>query len=183
MNARYDRGWVEGLLDTGVRLGKTMPAKLLRDSGLTEGMTVVDYGCGPGFFALPAAATVGPTGLVYAVDIEPRMGALVEERAREQGYGNLKAVQNEAETVPLPDAVADFALCTLVMHYADNHDGRVAIARELRRVLKPNAMALIIQRPSISSEETSEILTEAGFQCGDQQSFVDGTYAVVAISQ
>lgn len=180
MSARYDKEWVAGLLGAEVRLGETTPAELLRDSGLAEGMTVVDYGCGPGFFALPAAAVVGPTGLVYAVDVEPRMVALVEDRAREHGYGNLEAVWNEAETVPLPDAVADFALCALVMHYADNRDGRITIARELCRVLKPNATALIIQRPAITFEESSEILAEAGFQRGGQRSFVDGTYSVIA---
>ena len=182
MSVRYDREWVEGLLDAEVRLGETTPAKLLRDSGLAEGMTAVDYGCGPGFFALPAAEIVGPTGLVYAADVEPRMVALVEDRARDHGYGNLKAVQNEAETVPLPDAVADFALCALVMHYADNRDRRVGIARELRRVLKPNATALIIQRPAITFEESSDILAEAGFQRGHRQSFADGTYAIIATS-
>jgi len=38
---------------------------------LKSGLTFMDLGCGPGFFALPAARMVGKSGKVYGVDINP----------------------------------------------------------------------------------------------------------------
>ena len=109
MSPRYDAEWVSGLLDANQRLGSLSPVDLLVQSGLSEGMTVVDYGCGPGFLTLPAARVVGREGRVYAVDVEPSMVALVAERAVEAGLRNVDALHNEAGVAPLPDAVADFA--------------------------------------------------------------------------
>jgi 23S rRNA U2552 (ribose-2'-O)-methylase RlmE/FtsJ len=38
--------------------------------GLQPGMTVVDYGCGPGCYTRRFARLVGPQGKVYAVDVQ-----------------------------------------------------------------------------------------------------------------
>ena len=45
------------------------PETLLREVGLTPGMTVADFGCGNGFYAVAAGSMVGKKGQVYAVDI------------------------------------------------------------------------------------------------------------------
>jgi len=47
-----------------------------------EGMTVLEPGCGMGYFTLPLARMVGPQGKVVAVEIQPRMLAVLERRAR-----------------------------------------------------------------------------------------------------
>jgi ubiquinone/menaquinone biosynthesis C-methylase UbiE len=57
------------------------PAKLLKDAPLKEGMVVVDYACGPGRYAIPAAESVGPSGKVYAVDSQPLALATVKRKA------------------------------------------------------------------------------------------------------
>ena len=77
MCARYDKEWIASLLDVEDRLGGVTPERCLREAGVTAGQTVVDYGCGPGLFTFPAADIVGAEGKVYAVDIEPRMTALI----------------------------------------------------------------------------------------------------------
>ena len=47
------------------------PERILREAGIRNGMTVLDFGCGPGGFSLAAAKLVGPDGRVYAVDNHP----------------------------------------------------------------------------------------------------------------
>lgn len=37
--------------------------------GLRQGMTGVDYGCGPGRYTTRFATSIGPTGTVYAIDV------------------------------------------------------------------------------------------------------------------
>ena len=41
---------------------------VIRDTGITTGHTVLDFGCGAGNYTIPAAKEVGPRGTVYAVD-------------------------------------------------------------------------------------------------------------------
>jgi len=43
------------------------PYKLLRAAGLEQGQQVLEVGCGPGYFTIPAAEMVGDEGEVYAV--------------------------------------------------------------------------------------------------------------------
>ncbi|MBI4776364.1 MAG: class I SAM-dependent methyltransferase [Deltaproteobacteria bacterium] len=50
-----------------------------------EGMTVLEPGCGMGYFTLPLARMVGPGGRVVVVEIEPKMLSAVERRARKAG--------------------------------------------------------------------------------------------------
>ena len=56
--------------------------KRLDDFGLRPGQTVVDYGCGPGSYIRKAAALVGESGRVYAVDIHELAVATVERLER-----------------------------------------------------------------------------------------------------
>jgi len=44
--------------------------QLLRNAGIFEGQTVLDFGCGAGNYTIPAAEIVGKKGKVYAVDKE-----------------------------------------------------------------------------------------------------------------
>ena len=182
MSPRYDKEWIAGLLDPEKRLGPLSPEEFLRQSGLTEGMAVVDYGCGPGLFTMAAANIVGAEGNVYALDIEPKMVTLVVSRAAEAGLQNVQAVLNEGPNAPLPDAVADFGICALVLHYFDRRAERLSVARELGRLVKGGGRVLVVQRmPSrsnslrelVSVDETTSILVEAGFE-------LDGAYGEVA---
>ena len=47
------------------------PYKVLKAAGLKSGQKVLEVGCGPGFFTLPAARIVGNEGSVYAIDTNP----------------------------------------------------------------------------------------------------------------
>jgi 2-polyprenyl-3-methyl-5-hydroxy-6-metoxy-1,4-benzoquinol methylase len=51
--------------------------------GIKEGMTVVDYGCGPGRYAVKFAELVGDNGRVYAVDIHELAIAAVKGKNQE----------------------------------------------------------------------------------------------------
>jgi len=47
------------------------PYKVLRAIGVKPGQVVLELGCGPGFFTIPAGKIVGEEGLVYALDLHP----------------------------------------------------------------------------------------------------------------
>ncbi|MBN1588136.1 MAG: class I SAM-dependent methyltransferase [Pirellulales bacterium] len=80
------------------------------------GMTVIDVGCGVGWFAIPMAAMVGEQGKVIAVDLQRQMLDMLRRRAEKAG------VADRIETHPCEqrrlgvDAHADFALLFAMLH-------------------------------------------------------------------
>lgn len=111
--------------------------KAVERAGLTEGMSVLDVGCGTGQASCVATKLVGPAGFVVGVD--PSMGMLSE--AVKQGRVK-SAVLAQAEMLPFPDDTFDF----LTMSFALRHVSDLAVAfREYRRVLKPGGRVLLLE--------------------------------------
>jgi ubiquinone/menaquinone biosynthesis C-methylase UbiE len=112
------------------------PDAVLREAGIREGMRVVHFGCGPGFYAIPAAQFVGPEGRVVAIDI--RVPALEEvgHRARLENLQNIDVMRADL-TVPggsqLPDGWADLVLLANILHQSDPRQ----VVAEAARVLRP----------------------------------------------
>src|SRR5512138_1264458 len=53
-----------------------------------DGDTVLDVGCGPGFFTVPMARLVGPLGRVVAVDIQEKMLEKARRKAEKAGVAD-----------------------------------------------------------------------------------------------
>jgi len=84
---------------------------------LKPGQVVADLGAGPGVISLPMAKTVGPTGKVYAVDIDQAFIDHITMRAKEQGIGNVTAVLGKFTDPGLPARDVDVALFHDVLHH------------------------------------------------------------------
>ncbi len=124
------------------RRAKLPPEETLRAAGVAQGQTVVDLGCGPGYFTLPAAELVGPHGKVYGVDVQPEMVEACQQRAAEAGARQIEVLQPTETHVPLPDGIADLVLASVVLHEAKD---RVAFLREARRLLKAGGAVAVIE--------------------------------------
>jgi len=114
--------------------------KPLERAGIKEGQTILDFGCGPGFYAIAAAKMVGAKGKVYALDIHPLAVQSVEKKAKKEGLTNITTILSDKDT-RLPDQSIDVALAYDMIHMVKN---KQALARELRRVLKPNGLLSVI---------------------------------------
>ena len=66
------------------------PGALWAGLDLPRGITFLDLGCGQGNYSLAAASRIGPTGVVYAVDLWEEGIAALSERAAREGRANLK---------------------------------------------------------------------------------------------
>ena len=182
MADRYSEEWKAGLLDPERRLHGLGVAEFLAEAGLRPGMTMVDYGCGPGFVTLQAAEIVGPAGKVYGLDIHEGMAALARSRAADAGLANVTALLNDGPQAPLPDGVADLVTCILVLHYNESLRERQAIAADIARLLKPGGRVVVIQwADRVPYEETVGLLTEAGLKCVGQYSVLDNRYRVSGV--
>ncbi len=110
------------------------PARILREIGLQKGQTMLDYGCGIGMFAIPAAKIVGNDGVVHALDIHPLCIKTIEKEIRKRGIANVKTILSDRET-GLPDESVDVVLLYDVLQFITDRD---SLMEEFHRVLKPD---------------------------------------------
>jgi ubiquinone/menaquinone biosynthesis C-methylase UbiE len=109
----------------------------------TKGQVVADLGCGPGYYALPLAESVGPEGKVYAVDSDEKAIRALEKKANKHGYHNIEAHATSASDLSyIKDGSVDFILadgllCSMAPRY------RESAVNEMKRILKPTGRAYL----------------------------------------
>ena len=91
------------------------PARTLLKLGVLPGHTVLDFGCGPGGYSLAAARLVGPTGKVYALDINPLAVRAVQKAAGKERLGNITTVLGES-AADVPNGSVNVAILHDVLH-------------------------------------------------------------------
>jgi ubiquinone/menaquinone biosynthesis C-methylase UbiE len=84
-----------------------------------EGEVVADIGCGSGFISRKIAKKINPTGIVYGVDIQPEMLALLARRMAMFRITNVKGVQGTTTDPKLPPASCDTMIMVDVYHEFD----------------------------------------------------------------
>ncbi len=100
---------------------------------------VVDWGCGSGrnFSSFPKGLKV------YAVDFSRRMLGFAREKAGNLGL-EIKTFHSSSNEIPIEDDFFDSGICIAVLHCVPTGKARQKMIRELYRVLKPGAEALIM---------------------------------------
>jgi len=112
------------------------PLKLSKVVGVREGMTVVDLGCGPGFFTIPLASLVGGKGRVYAVDSNNTMLRHLRANVRKAGANAkvIRIMKADISKTKIPSSSADIVLLVRLLH--DIKDKKVFF-REVKRICRP----------------------------------------------
>jgi predicted methyltransferase len=143
------------------------PERVVADLALAPGARVADLGAGGGYFTFRLAHAVGPTGLVYAVDVDPDMVDFLAEAAEKEGLGNVRPVLAAADDPRVPERV-DLVFTSNTYHHLEN---RVAYFSALReRALAPGGRVTIVEyRPEVTSHATAretieQEMTAAGFR-------------------
>jgi len=132
------------------------PYKLLNAAGLKPGQKVLEVGCGPGFFTIPAAKIVGEKGKVYTLDVNPVAVETVRRKIKENNLKNVQVLLADASETGLPDKSIDVAFLFGVIHALDNVD---AVMREMHRVLKMEGV-LSVQKSWWSEEKLLDAVTK-----------------------
>ena len=132
--------------------------KRSRSFGLQPGMTVVDYGCGPGRYTLCFSKIVGDGGKVFAVDIHELAIEAVKEKAARFGRNNIRPVLVHGYKTGLPDAIAD-RVFALDMFFGIRQP--TEFLAELKRLIKPDGI-LVIDDGHQSREVTRRKILASG---------------------
>jgi len=147
-----------GTLDLRLRRIIYPPEKIL-GPWVRPGMTVVDFGCGPGFFARPAAELVGPDGVVVGVDIQQGMLDLLRSKsASDPAAPRIRTHLCAPDRLGL-DAKADLVYSFYVLHEVPD---RARVIRELCGLLKPGGLLFLMDFViTMTKEEFAEMEQDA----------------------
>ncbi|MCF6311745.1 MAG: methyltransferase domain-containing protein [Verrucomicrobiales bacterium] len=106
---------------------------IIKQLGLTPGMSVADIGSGTGLFTRLLAPAVGKTGKVYAVDIAKNFVEHSVASAKKAGWKNVIGVVCKADEASLPAASVDVVfICATYHHFEYPFKTMTSILRALR---------------------------------------------------
>ena len=115
------------------------PGIIARVLTIESGLTVADIGAGTGYVTKILSVEVGPTGKVYAVDVEPRMLDYI--RARKDLRANVVTLQAAPDDPKLPAGEIDLVTVVNTWHHIGE---RVAYLAKLRPALSREGRVAII---------------------------------------
>ena len=152
-----------GTLDNKIRRWIQNPQKILRPY-IKVGMTVLDFGCGPGFFSVDMAQMVGNSGRVIAADLQEGMLHKLRDKIKGTELENRITLHKcEENNIGISENI-DFVLAFYIVHEVINKD---KLFTEIETILKPYGQLLIVEPPfhvsKTAFEETIRKANAAGF--------------------
>lgn len=121
------------------------PEKNIEQFDLGEGNTVADFGSGAGFYSFSAAEAVGPSGKVYAIDVQKDLLEKLKNEARNSRHlNNIEIVWADLEHLGgtrLREGSMDAVIVANVFFQLEKKDNACV---EIKRILKPGGRALVI---------------------------------------
>jgi len=135
--------------------------------GIRSGQTILDFGCGSGAYAIPAARIVGEQGRVYALDKDKEALDELMQRAGSAGLKNIERMDTSGELeIELTGESVDVVLLFDVFHpfYFPQADDRRRLLSEIYRIMKPSAFLSVSVWPNLAEPETEDEIKNANFR-------------------
>jgi len=118
------------------------PDAALDAIGVGKGIVAADIGAGAGYFTWRLAERVGPTGKVFATDIQPAMLRLLRQNMAARNLVNVEPVLGEIDDPKLPAGSCDLVLLVDVYHEFSEPQ---KMLRGLRAALKPDGRLVLLE--------------------------------------
>lgn len=128
-------------LDSRLRRWLQNPRKILSPY-IKEGMTVLDIGCGPGFFSIEMARMVGRSGKVISADLQEGMLQKLRDKIRgTELEERIRLVRTEKDRINVTESI-DFGLAFYMVHEVPD---KQRLFRELKSILKNTGQILVVE--------------------------------------
>jgi len=154
-----------------VRINNRQPIqKVIETIGLSQGMTIGEVGAGTGRITVWFAAKVGPSGMVYANDIDKSSLNHLDQRCKKEGFSNVKIIIGTVDDPKLPQKTLDIAFMTNTYHHLDKP---IELVHNLLSTLKEDGILAIVERDAERSgnydegtkrEDFIKQMEQAGFE-------------------
>ena len=131
-----------GWLDRPEREAEEAPDQALDALGIRAGMVLADVGAGTGYMSLRMARRVGPTGKVYANDLQPEMLQKLRAKSQREKLSNVETVQGTESDPKLPPNTMDLVLLVDVYHEFSQPQ---AMLDKIRESLKPDGRLVLLE--------------------------------------
>jgi ubiquinone/menaquinone biosynthesis C-methylase UbiE len=160
--------WLLFMFDNPIRKWIHDPIQILTPF-VKAGDTVLDVGCGMGYFSLGLAQLVGADGKVIAADLQPQMLAGLSRRAKGAGLeARIQSLLTAPDKIGVREPV-DFALAFWMVHEVGH---RESFLREIYNAVKPGGKFLVVE-PLVhvskrDFERTCALGQEAEFMVGER---------------
>ena len=129
-------------LERPERATEEQPDQALDALDLKPGMTVADIGAGTGYMSLRMAKRVGPSGKVYANDLQPEMLRMLRENAAQAKLTNVETVLGTETDPKLPKGQMDLVLLVDVYHEFSQPQ---KMLQNIRKALKPDGRLVLLE--------------------------------------
>src|SRR5882762_8799113 len=129
-------------LERSERDDEEAPDVALNVLKIPKGASVADIGAGSGFITERLATRIGPTGKVYANDVQPQMLQMLANRLAKKKITNVTLVQGDLDDPKLPAASVDLEIMVDVYHEFSRPQ---AMLRKLREALKPGGRMVLLE--------------------------------------
>lgn len=137
--------FIGSFLDSDYRRKMQPPDKLIKRSGVKEGMKVLELGCGSGAFTTFFARAVGNDGNVFALDIQSKMLEQLQnklKRTENRDIKNIVPVEGNAYNLLFEDNYFDLVYTIAVLQEIPD---KINALNEIKRVLKPNGILAVTE--------------------------------------
>ena len=132
-------------LDSNFRRSLQPADKVVKRSGIKEGMRVLEVGCGNGAFTTFLAKAVGEKGRVYALDIKPKMLVQLENKlskSENKDIRNVELIKSNAYNLQFENEFFDLAcMITVPQEIPD----RMRALQEIKRVLRTGGILAVTE--------------------------------------
>ncbi|HEX2219320.1 MAG TPA: methyltransferase domain-containing protein [Gemmatimonadales bacterium] len=138
-------------------------ARLVRVLELRPGQTIADIGAGSGQLAVALAHEVGPSGHVYATELNEGRLRDIRQAVDSAGLRNVAVVEAHATRTNLPEQCCDaLVLRRVYHHFAKPH----LMNTSMRQSLKPGGLLAVIDFDPDSAESADPARRATGDQHG-----------------
>ena len=147
---------LSGGLDNIIRRWLQDPQKILQPY-VNQGMAVLDFGCGPGFFTVEMARLVGRSGRVIACDLQDGMLQKLRTKIKGSQFEDVITLHKCSQDRIGVSDVVDFVLVFYMLHEVPNQDKYL---KEISSLLKPGGKVLLVEPPLHVSKSEFNVTVE-----------------------
>ena len=166
-------------LENPERIAALQVDRVVGSLGIQPGMRIADLGAGTGIFTIPMARAAGKTGRLYAIDVDPGLLKIVEDKATVASLPTVRTIVAGDVDPKIPEPVDLIFICD-TMHHLPN---QAEYVKGLAKYLKPSGKVAVIDFSEgnwpagheafrVTPSQVTEWMAAAGFTLETSHTFL-----------